>query len=103
MLHGTGHHAYHTMSTVKTKFHYAIWFEAKFHYTIWFEAGLKLVADLLARVSLLPASYIIGQMLARCRSEPASNLSATSFEPHSVMEFGLNRDLKLLPGHTFTG
>jgi len=35
-------------------------FKAKFHYVSWFEAGRR----------------------------PASNLSATSFEPASVMEFG---------------
>jgi len=43
-------------------------FEAKFHYTIWFEA---------------------------CR-RPASNLSATSFESASVMEFGFNKIMKYL-------
>ena len=43
--------------------------KAKFHYAIWFEAGPKLVAD---------------------RFEPALNLSATSFEPDNVMEFGFN-------------
>ena len=46
-------------------------FEAKFHYAIWFEAGSKLVAD----------RFEAGR-------RPASNLSATSFEPASVMEFG---------------
>jgi len=37
--------------------------KAKFHYAIWFEAG----------------------------RQPGSNLSATSFEPDSVMEFGFYR------------
>ena len=46
--------------------------KAKFHYAIWFEAGSKLVADLSA------TSF-----------EPASNQLRTSFEPDSVMEFGL--------------
>jgi len=50
---------------------------------------------------------MIGQISARCRSatsfEAASNLSATSFEPASVMEFGLNaakarKPLKLAGG-----
>ena len=54
--------------------------KAKFHYVI-------LVADLLVRASSLLASYMIGQIPARCRS-------ATSFEPvcdqDSVMEFGFN-------------
>ena len=45
-------------------------FAAKFHYAIWFEAGSKLVAD----------RFQAGR-------RPASNLSATSFEPASVMEF----------------
>jgi len=40
--------------------------KAKFHYDIWFEAGSKLVAD----------SFEAGR-------RPASNLSATSFEPAS--------------------
>jgi len=45
--------------------------KAKFHYASRFEAGLKLVADM----------FEAGRRLA-------SNLSATSFEPASVMEFG---------------
>jgi len=80
--------------SLKAKFHYASWFEAgsklqraeiwpiislasselarasrfatKFHYAIWFEAGSKLVAD----------RFEVGR-------RPASNLSATSFEPAS--------------------
>jgi len=70
--------------------------EAKFHYAIWFEAGSKLiadrfkagrgpVADLLAR-----ASSLISQISARCKS-------ATSFEPDSVMEFGLKRVTQSCP------
>jgi len=69
----------------KAKFHYASWFEAgsklvadsfeiKFHYAIWFGAASKLVAD---------------------RFEaPTSNLSATCFEPASVMEFGFKHTKK---------
>ena len=45
--------------------------KAKFHYLGWFKAGSKLVAD----------RFEAGR-------RPASNLSATSFEPDSVMEFG---------------
>jgi len=44
-----------------------------------------------------------GQISARCRSatsfQPASNLSATSFEPDSVMEFGLYQGLKPVSGY----
>jgi len=46
-------------------------FETKFHYAICFEADSKLVAD----------RFEAGR-------QPASNLSATSFKPASVMEFG---------------
>jgi len=45
--------------------------KAKFHYASWFEAGLKLVAD----------RFEAGR-------RPTSNLSATSFEPASIIEFG---------------
>jgi len=45
--------------------------KTKFHYASWFEAGSKLVAD----------RFEAGR-------RAASNLSATSFEPASVMEFG---------------
>jgi len=45
--------------------------KTKFHYASWFEAGSKLVAD----------------RFEACH-RPASNLSATSFEPASVIEFG---------------
>jgi len=49
-------------------------FEAKFHYVSWFEAGSKLVADRF-----------------EADRRPVSNLSATSFEPASVMEFGFKQ------------
>jgi len=45
--------------------------KSKFHYASWFETGWKLVAD----------RFEAGR-------RPASNLSATSFQPASVMEFG---------------
>ena len=45
--------------------------KAKFHYASWFEAGSELV----------PSWFEAGR-------RPASNLSAISFEPASVMEFG---------------
>jgi len=54
------------------------------------EAGRRPVADLLARASLLLASWMIGQIPARC-------WSATSLGPvcdqDSVMEFGLKMAL----------
>jgi len=49
----------------------AMLFKAKFHYAIWFEAGSKLVAD----------RFEAGR-------RQASNMSATIFEPASVMESG---------------
>jgi len=50
----------------------------KFHYASWFEACSKLVADRF-EAKLYYAIWF---------ERPAWNLSATSFEPASVMEFG---------------
>ena len=75
--------------------------KAKFHYAIWFEAGSKLVADL-QRAELkfgLSSSLLAANLHELVGPRPASNLSATSFEPAlnqlrtsfepaSVMEFG---------------
>jgi len=61
--------------------------KAKFHYAIWFEAGSKLVVEL-QRAEIWPIIYLASSELARASRSatglrPASNLSATSFEPAS--------------------
>ena len=51
--------------------------KAKFHYASWFDAGRRQVQ------SQIPLRYLVRSWL-----QTGSNLSATSFEPDSVMEFG---------------
>jgi len=74
--------------------------KAKFHYVSWFEAGssgnlayhLACYSSELARASRFTAKFHYAIWFkAGCR--PASNLSATSFEPDSVMEFGCKQSV----------
>jgi len=67
------HIQYASLYFIKAKLHYACWFEAgSKQVRSWFEASSKLVAD----------RFEAGRW-------QASNLSATSFERASVMEFGI--------------
>ena len=60
--------------------------KAKFHYTIWFEAGRRQVR------SQIPLRYLVWSWFKAGCIQVRSwlNLSVTSFEPASIMEFGFN-------------
>ena len=72
--------------------------KAKFHYAIWFDAGSKLVVRSWSRTCKL--------VLVRCKPDDRPNFSSlqvcdqlrTSFEPDSVMEFGLKLSTTLVVG-----
>ena len=63
---------------------FALQVKAKFHYTSWFEAGRRPVQN------QIPLCYLVQSwsQTGSKRLRPASNLSATSFKPDNVMEFG---------------